>query len=74
MNFVDGLLDIGVASQEYEKANHQERCGNQVLFSGVAKHYLGRITEYVSNFSALDTWAESRKPLTLQRNYSFLPR
>ncbi len=40
----------------------------------VLYHYLGRILESTSIFSALDTWAESRKSLRSRGNYSFLPR
>ena len=42
--------------------------------STASYHYLGKIPESISIFSALDTWAEPRNSLRLQANYSFLPR
>ena len=44
------------------------------LIRSSGEHYLGRSPESTSLFSALDTWAELRKSLNSQGNYSFLPR
>ena len=69
--------DVAVMAQETTAAGSGTStvgAGESTGFFGSLRHYLGRIPESASVFSALDTWAKSHKSLRLQGNYSFLPR